>query len=41
MYDHHDIWHFFSATGLFFNFLMLLLLDDGIDQVPTDEINIF
>ena len=41
LYDHHDVWHFFSAAGLFFNFVLLLFLDDGIDHVPRDTIYIF
>jgi len=41
LYDHHDIWHFFSATGLFFSFVLLLFLDDGIDHIPRDKIYIF
>ena len=41
LYDAHDIWHFFSATGLFFGFVLLLVLDDGIDHIPRKEIYIF
>ena len=41
LYDHHDIWHFFSATGLFFSFVLLLVLDDGIDHLPRNTIYIF
>ena len=41
LYDHHDIWHFFSAAGLFFSFVLLLVLDDGINQKPRNKINIF
>ena len=41
LYDHHDIWHFFSAAGLFFSFILLLVFDDGIDQVPRNRIFIF
>jgi len=41
LYDHHDIWHFFSAAGLFFSFILLLVIDDGIDHVPRNRILIF
>ena len=41
LYDHHDIWHFFSAAGLFFSFILLLVFDDGIDHVPRNRIFIF
>jgi len=41
LYDHHDIWHFFSAAGLFFSFILLLVFDDGIDHVPRNRILIF
>ena len=41
LYDHHDVWHFLSAAGLFFSFILLLVLDDGIDHVPRNRILIF
>lgn len=41
LYDSHDIWHFFSAAGLFFSFLLLLVLDDGISHLPRNKISIF
>ena len=41
LYDYHDIWHFFSAAGLFFSFILLLVFDDGIDHVPRNRILIF
>ena len=41
LYDHHDIWHMFSAAGLFFSFILLLVFDDGIDHVPRNRILIF
>ena len=41
LYDHHDIWHFFSAAGLFFSFILLLVFDDGIDHLPRNRILIF
>ena len=41
MSDTHDIWHMLSAAGLFFTFLMLMTLDDGLFHVPREEIPIF
>jgi hypothetical protein len=41
MYDNHDIWHFFSAAGLFFSFMFLLTLDDGLVQTPREKLVIF
>ncbi len=41
MYDHHDIWHMFSAMGLFQCFMLFLNLEDGIFDVPRNEIPIF
>ena len=40
-YDYHDIWHFLSGVALFFNFMMLLTLDEGLANMPTDKIKIF
>ena len=40
-YDYHDIWHFLSATGLFFSFLLLLTLDEGLIDDDTQSILIF
>ena len=39
--DNHDIWHMLSAAGLFFTFLMLMTLDDGLFHVPREKIPIF
>lgn len=41
LFDGHDIWHFISAAGLFFHFVLLLIIDDGISQNPRAEINVF
>ena len=41
LYDTHDIWHFFSAAGLFFSFVLLIVLDDGIEKEPRNKIYIF
>ena len=40
-YDNHDLWHFFSATGVFMAFLALLIVDDDIMIVPREEIDVF
>ncbi|XP_075707365.1 SID1 transmembrane family member 1 [Rhinoderma darwinii] len=40
-YDDHDIWHFLSATAMFFSFLVLLTLDDDLDDVRRDKIPVF
>ncbi|OCT93603.1 hypothetical protein XELAEV_18011277mg [Xenopus laevis] len=40
-YDDHDIWHFLSATAMFFSFLVLLTLDDDLDVVRRDKIPVF
>ena len=40
-YDNHDIWHIFSAGGLFFSFMMLLTLDDGLFYTPRHNIHVF
>ncbi|XP_054858508.1 SID1 transmembrane family member 1 isoform X2 [Eublepharis macularius] len=40
-FDDHDVWHFLSATALFFSFLVLLTLDDDLDSVRRDRIPVF
>nr|XP_042087455.1 SID1 transmembrane family member 1 isoform X4 [Ovis aries] len=40
-FDDHDVWHFLSATALFFSFLVLLTLDDDLDLVRRDQIPVF
>lgn len=40
-YDDHDLWHFLSALGLFFSFLLLLSLDDTQKRMPHSELRVF
>lgn len=40
-FDDHDVWHFVSATAMFFSFLVLLTLDDDLDDVRRDRIPVF
>jgi hypothetical protein len=40
-YDGHDLWHFFSAAGIFMAFLALLTVDDDLLNVPRSEIEVF
>ena len=41
IYDSHDLWHFLSAGFIFFSYLFLLVLDDGIAHVPRNQIQVF
>jgi hypothetical protein len=40
-YDGHDLWHFFSAAGIFMAFLALLTVDDDLLDVPRSDIEVF
>ncbi|CAG7729548.1 unnamed protein product, partial [Allacma fusca] len=40
-YDTHDAWHFLSAGSIFFFFMTLLTLDEGIILKPRQEIVAF
>lgn len=40
-YDFHDIWHFLSSAGIFFCYMLLLTLDEGLEDVETQSIHIF
>jgi hypothetical protein len=40
-YDNHDIWHFFSAGGLFCAFMGLLIVDDDLLTRAQNKIPIF
>jgi hypothetical protein len=40
-YDVHDIWHILSSFSLFFSFLTLLTLDDGIRKIRRKKLAAF
>ncbi|RZC36405.1 Sid-1-related C [Asbolus verrucosus] len=40
-YDFHDIWHFLSAIGMFFTFMVLLTLDDDLSHTHRSKIVVF
>lgn len=40
-YDYHDIWHFLSAIGMFFTFMVLLTLDDDLSHTHHNHIPVF
>ena len=40
-YDNHDMWHFTSATALFFAFIFLLTVDDDLLEVERKDIRVF
>ena len=40
-FDNHDIWHFASAAGLFFNFMMILTLEDDNLETPWEQLDVF
>jgi len=40
-FDSHDIWHFFSAAGVFLRFSALLVLDDNLVNVERSKIPVF
>ena len=41
IFSGHDLWHFLSSAGLFFIFLFLLVIDDGIADWPQENICVF
>ncbi|KAL5499909.1 hypothetical protein EMCRGX_G011378 [Ephydatia muelleri] len=40
-YDNHDVWHFLSASALFFSFLLIFTMDDGLANIQREEIHAF
>ena len=41
IFSGHDLWHLLSAAGLFFSFLFLLVIDDGIYHWSHEDICVF
>merc|ERR1712107_129851 len=41
IFDNHDMWHFFSAAGLFFLFRFILTLEDYNKEKPRNRIPVF
>ena len=39
--DNHDLWHFFSAAGIFMAFLALLTVDDDLLATERNLIEVF
>ena len=39
--DNHDLWHFFSAAGVFMAFLALLTVDDDLLATEREDIEVF
>merc|ERR1711973_345309 len=39
-FDNHDLWHFFSALGLFFMFMAVLTLEDNNNDTPWKEMRV-
>ena len=40
-FDNHDLWHFLSSFGLFFNLMFLLTLDDDISDWNQSDIQVW
>ena len=40
-YDHHDVWHFLSATGLFTVFMFLLNINEDLKYIKRQMIPVF
>jgi hypothetical protein len=40
-FDYHDIWHMFSALGMFFLVLLVLTVDDDVSNVRRAQIKVF
>jgi hypothetical protein len=41
IFDNHDMWHFFSAAGLFFLFMFILTIEDLNKERPRHQILVF
>ncbi|CAF0756937.1 unnamed protein product [Adineta steineri] len=40
-YDSHDIWHILSSFAMFFSFLSILTIDDGVRIIENDKLAAF
>ena len=40
-FDHHDVWHFLSAIGIFLLLILLYVLDLGLESYPRSDIKVF
>lgn len=40
-YDFHDLWHFLSATAMFFTFMAMLSIDDDLEYKDRSTITVF
>ncbi|KAL7667530.1 hypothetical protein ACOME3_010648 [Neoechinorhynchus agilis] len=40
-YDIHDLWHLVSSLAIFFTFLAVMTIDDGIRMWKRDQIHVF
>jgi len=41
IFDNHDMWHFLSASGLFYLFMFILTLEDYNQNQPRNKIPVF
>ena len=41
IFDHHDIWHFLSASGIFFTMMAVLTIEDNNTSMPWNQIHVF
>ncbi|KAG4076386.1 hypothetical protein HA402_005829 [Bradysia odoriphaga] len=39
-YDEHDIWHMYSAVAIFFLYMTLLTMDDGVQNIRQDQLKL-
>lgn len=39
-YDEHDIWHMYSSVAIFFLYMTLLTMDDGVQNVRQDQLKL-
>lgn len=39
-YDEHDVWHWYSAVAIFFLYMTLLTMDDGVEDILHSELKL-